>query len=486
MEIPTFPKTSEDAEAPAAQAVTPFSGDVPWEKVYIFISSTFNDMHAERDFLVKRVFPRLREWCERRRLRMMDIDLRWGVTEHDATRHAAVVDVCLSRIDACRPFFVCLLGQRYGWIPGLQDVSPQTIGAFPGLDAALAQGLSVTELEVLHAAVKPFGGGQPSSGREAAGHALFYLRDPSGLDGLPGEPRYLRRTFDDGAEEDGGRRQFLLDKQKKLREITVPSTGRPIATYECSWDPGSFSPELALPLKCPALLPQNVERWRSLWREAAGVEVGGLDVDEDPAQGAKARGFNERITAGRLSGFRAGGEDLGERLLHDLEEAIARRYPDHVERPAEEGLEQERDAQEQFLFVNSEGFVDRAGDFDALDAYLAAGPERPLVLTGSAGSGKTMLLANWIERIRTRGTGAAAFIGFRFVGASDGATSVTTILKVPAGRNEAERRDRRRDPRGSAGIAPRLAGAPCRSGPGRAGRSSSSTASTSWRAGSAT
>ncbi|MGZ5499169.1 MAG: DUF4062 domain-containing protein, partial [Candidatus Aminicenantales bacterium] len=304
----------------------PSSRDVPWEKVYIFISSTFNDMHAERDFLVKRVFPRLRDWCERRRLRMMDIDLRWGVTEHDATRHAAVVDVCLSRIDACRPFFVCLLGQRYGWIPGLQDVSPQTIGGFPGLDAALAQSLSVTELEVLHAAVRPFGGGQPSPGREAAGHALFYLRDPAGLDGLPGEPRYLRRTFDDGAEEDGGRRQFLLDKQKKLREITVPSTGRPVATYECSWDPGSFSPELALPLKCPALLPQNVERWRRLWREAAGVEVAGLDVDEDPVHGAKARAFNERITAGRLSGFRAGGVDLGERLLHDLEEAIARRY----------------------------------------------------------------------------------------------------------------------------------------------------------------
>ena len=129
------------------------------------------------------------------------------------------------------------------------------------------------------------------------------------------------------------------------------------------------------------------------------MEVGGLDVKEDPAQGAKARAFNERITAGRLSGFRAGGEDLGERLLHDLEEAIARRYPDHVERPAGDALDRENDDQEQFLFVNSEGFVDRAGDFDALDAYLDAGPsarscsreapvpERPCFWrTGSTGS----------------------------------------------------------------------------------------------------
>ena len=386
-------------------------------------------MHAERDYLVKRVFPRLRDWCERRRLRMMDIDLRWGVTEHDATRHAAVVDVCLRRIDACRPFFVCLLGQRYGWIPGLPDVSPATLAAFPGLDAALAEGLSVTELEVLHAAVRPFSTGGPPGGDPAVGRALFYFRAPASLSGLPGEPHYLRRTFDDAAEEDEGRRRFLLAKQAKLREVTVPATGRPLAVYDCTWDQASFSPELALPLKCPALLPQNVERWRRLWREAAGVEVAGLDVEEDAEQAAKARAFNKRLTAGRLSGFRVGDEELEERLLRDLKEAIERRYPGHVERQPANDLEREIDAQEQFLFANSEGFVDRVGDFDALDTYLAGGPDRPFVLTGSAGSGKTMLLANWIDRVRTAGPDGARAVHFRFVGASDGATSVPALLR---------------------------------------------------------
>ena len=36
-------------------------------------------MHAERDYLVKRVLPQLQEWCEERRLRLVDVDLRWGV-----------------------------------------------------------------------------------------------------------------------------------------------------------------------------------------------------------------------------------------------------------------------------------------------------------------------------------------------------------------------------------------------------------------------
>ena len=85
---------------------------VKWEKVYVFISSTFNDMHAERDYLIKRVFPELQDWCEQRKLKLVDVDLRWGVTEEDATKNENVVQTCLKRIDDCRPFFLCFLGQR--------------------------------------------------------------------------------------------------------------------------------------------------------------------------------------------------------------------------------------------------------------------------------------------------------------------------------------------------------------------------------------
>lgn len=40
---------------------------LPWKRVAVFVSSTFSDMHAERDYLVKRVFPDLHGWRERRR-----------------------------------------------------------------------------------------------------------------------------------------------------------------------------------------------------------------------------------------------------------------------------------------------------------------------------------------------------------------------------------------------------------------------------------
>lgn len=76
-------------------------------------------MHAERDHLVRFVFPRLREDLLRRRLHLVDVDLRWGVTaDQDA------FDLCMDEINRCQPRFICILGGRYGWTP-----PPKTVPA---------------------------------------------------------------------------------------------------------------------------------------------------------------------------------------------------------------------------------------------------------------------------------------------------------------------------------------------------------------------
>src|ERR1700726_1486876 len=86
-----------------------------WPIVRVFISSTFRDMHAERDHLIKVVFPALRERLEKHRIHLIDIDLRWGVTREQA-ENAQVIDLCLQQAMACE-VFVGILGQRYGWVP---------------------------------------------------------------------------------------------------------------------------------------------------------------------------------------------------------------------------------------------------------------------------------------------------------------------------------------------------------------------------------
>ena len=46
--------------------------------IRVFVSSTFRDMAAERDVLVKRVFPEIRSMCEERGVAFSEVDLRWG------------------------------------------------------------------------------------------------------------------------------------------------------------------------------------------------------------------------------------------------------------------------------------------------------------------------------------------------------------------------------------------------------------------------
>jgi len=55
-----------------------------WRTVRVFISSTFRDMQAERDILVRFVLPQLREELLRRRIHLVDVDLRRGVTAEQA------------------------------------------------------------------------------------------------------------------------------------------------------------------------------------------------------------------------------------------------------------------------------------------------------------------------------------------------------------------------------------------------------------------
>jgi hypothetical protein len=86
------------------------AGKKPIDRVIrVFVSSTFADMHAEREELVKRVFPELRRRCDSRGVVWSEVDLRWGVTDEQKAE-GKVLPICLAEIQKCRPYFIGLLG----------------------------------------------------------------------------------------------------------------------------------------------------------------------------------------------------------------------------------------------------------------------------------------------------------------------------------------------------------------------------------------
>ncbi len=131
-------------------------------QIRVFVSSTFKDMQREREELIKYIFPKLRKLCEERGVRWSEVDLRWGVTS-EQNADGKVLPICMTEIENCFPFFIGILGDRYGWVP---NVDEQMVKREPWL--LDYQGRSVTELEILKGALM--------KGKEDV-NAFFYFRD---------------------------------------------------------------------------------------------------------------------------------------------------------------------------------------------------------------------------------------------------------------------------------------------------------------------
>ena len=307
-----------------------------WKTVYIFVSSTFNDMHAERDRLVKRVFPELRLWCAKRKLQLREIDLRWGVSAADAQENKRVVEVCLRNIDKCRPFFLCFMGQRRGWVPSLGDINPETLEAFPALDSYVGKA-SVTELEVIHALLHPL-----ADSLSPVQHARFYFRSDS-----------YSKSLDTPEHRDLfiPKRGFLRSSDKALETFKKQvSRHYPSVTYTAHWNPELPSPELT------------------------GV-----------------------LAKGRLDDFRVQGTTLEADVLTWLKKAIAEQYPDHTELPeTADPLERELDRQDTMRFKSADGYIPRPAEEASLRSCLESSDSRKVILEAEAGCGKTSLLASLI------------------------------------------------------------------------------------------
>jgi len=134
-------------------------------EIKVFISSTFSDMHSERNCLVRRVFPRLQAHFADKNVAVTGIDLRWGITQEQCDNDEAL-SYCLEQVAAC-DILLCMLGERYGYIP--QE------------DEAGSMHLSITEREILCGIDKG----------SAVRKTICFLREQDAVHGYPPEFGHL-------------------------------------------------------------------------------------------------------------------------------------------------------------------------------------------------------------------------------------------------------------------------------------------------------
>jgi tetratricopeptide (TPR) repeat protein len=186
-----------------------------WRTIRVFISSTFRDMQEEREELVKQIFPQLRKMCEERGVTWGEVDLRWGVTDEQKAE-GKVLPICLEEIRRCRPYFIGILGERYGWVP--EEIPRDLIEREPWLGEHTSH--SVTELEILHGVLN-----DPAM----ADHAYFYFRDPAYVE----QSREYQEIPSEKEIEDYGPQEAecrAKDRRRKLAQLKgrIRASGLPV------------------------------------------------------------------------------------------------------------------------------------------------------------------------------------------------------------------------------------------------------------------
>lgn len=129
-------------------------------------------MQVERDVINRLVLPALNDRFSPYRIQIRLIDLRWGInTEQidEDMREQHILNVCFQEIDRSRPFFIGLLGHRYGWVPSASQIIRRQHEGYHSNSP-----VSVTELEILYGAL---------FNNEGLRRSVFCVRDR--IAGLP-------------------------------------------------------------------------------------------------------------------------------------------------------------------------------------------------------------------------------------------------------------------------------------------------------------
>lgn len=204
------------------------------KNIKVFLSSTFKDMDAERDLIMNRVAPMLQEHLAQEGMSVQFIDLRWGVNTQDADedeRENTVLRECINEIRESRPFFIGLLGGRYGWIPS-DDSWQVMLGEMTKEESDFIrkesqEQKSVTELEILFGALMD---------ADSLRRSLFCFRKADVYEQMDDIAR--KKFCNQETEAD---RKLDALKQKIVNGCKEANCSNNIFEYDCQWDGQSLT-----------------------------------------------------------------------------------------------------------------------------------------------------------------------------------------------------------------------------------------------------
>jgi hypothetical protein len=409
----------------------------------LFISSTFSDFKHERDDLQEHLFPRLERLCASRQFEFQAIDLRWGVSTEAGLDHRTM-KLCFEELRRAQevsplPNFLVLLGNRYGWRPLPEEISDEE---FRRLEEAAA---SASELHTIRTWYRP---------DKNSLKPVFLLRSRRPDHTTPDVWNPIQRelwSVINRAYSPGLMKGRFLHSSALDRGLPAIVRFQASATEQEIWQGA---------LKVPDADRHVVAIFREIEPSPGGQTGDGaeeyIDLDDrrdesstDPRQAlADLKGaLRNRLGAGqiietspvrlevdprtsRLVISRAHLAEMREKIYAKLEPVILLQMeefwgPGEMRERTERELEREIEEHRRFGRERAphESFTGRDQSLQRIRSYLRAGEAKPLVISGSSGSGKTALVARAAEE-----TPPDALALVRFIGISPASSDIRALL----------------------------------------------------------
>jgi len=411
----------------------------------VFVSSTFDDLKAERNALQEKVFPRLKALCTEHGARFQAIDLRWGVSE-EAGLDQQTMAICLDEVKRCqkaspKPNFIVLLGDRYGWCPLPASIEAEEFREI------------LTEVAVEDEALLVFDEAKPEQGNGwyrqdgNAVPAVCRLRErkvavPAGASDEQQKAAHdkeeagwgkdearvrdiLRRAIDALGWAQDDERRIKYEASATEQEILRGALGvsdarkhvfaffRTIANLDDLVRDISAGPPTAA--AAPDLPPP--EKFIDLTAQRAADERARARLDD------LKRRLNAHLPGNVRDQYRARWEvdrvsrDHLDQLCDDVYEALAGIIRAEITQ-IEENPQLDKEIEDHERFGEERAgtrFVGRLQPLERVRAYIASADDHPLAVFGASGSGKSALMAAAVRKAK-EGAGEAVVV--RFIGAT--------------------------------------------------------------------
>jgi WD40 repeat protein len=397
----------------------------------VFVSSTFNDLIAERNALQEHAFPRLRDYCQAKRARFQAIDLRWGISK-EASLDQQTMEICLQELKRCqqvspRPNFIVLLGDRYGWRP-----VPTRIEAaeFEALLERVRAGQRPLLLEWYR--------------RDDNAVPPEYRLQPRGID-----VRDARAVREKQAANEAGAGRWSEQVEPLLRSLLVdaarelfPNPDEPRRQrYEDSATHqeirhGAFQAEdprshVFAYFRSIKGLPEDAQA-----KEYHDVKDGAIDVEAQARMAALKGELRSLLPVEHVYQYTAQWRDgrpnsdllgLCDRFEGDLRAIIDDELAAFEQAPE---LHREIEAHREFGRQRADHFVGRHDVLEKIRDYLVGGSNLLFVVHGVSGSGKTALMAQAAQAIAEQVTHSREIVTVsRSIGAAPGSSDVRSLLE---------------------------------------------------------